>query len=924
MEKMKTCKIGKADKTTLILMLVFTALIFILLICLPGKAYAGYIETDHISSSSNNFNEKIMITTSKGSGIGSMYRVEDNTYMVDEGHYEMKSHSKTATGTATGSSWASYRYNGSSWDETDSGATDTPSIEYNEDGYTGTLTKTGWRQTGESGSRPSNPKEGDTYTITRSYEASYSGTVTRTWQEWVSKWVRHGTFDAFYKALVTTAIEKNRSYAESPNCPNVGEPVNIVTGNYYSTDLDFILAGRGLPIQILRHYNSLDSSSGILGKGWRFGYDSILEKASTGEVTITYPDGRRFVYTPVAGTSTYTAPKAIFDKLTKNSDGTYQLKLQNKNLYSYNANGKLSGITDPNGNTIAFTYNTSGELVTITEAGGRSLTLTYQAGKLSTITDGTGRTVSYSYTNGQLTSVENVSGTTYYTYNSHGITSIKDRNGKTFINNVYDQYGRVIRQTDENNNVTTYTYNEAEMENTYTVVSTGYKVKYKYNTDMYITRETYGDGTYIEYTYDSEGNRKTVRNRNGNVYTYNYDERGNVLSVISPAPFNYESSFEYDSDNNLTRIITPEGARTEFEYDSNSNLKKIATQIDEATNAETLYTYDTYGRVSSITDAENHTTTYQYLDSTISQPTKIIDANNNETTFTYDTVGRLETITTLYGTTTYAYNAQDKITKITDPGQNITRMKYDAMGNMIKLINPEQYNASADDGTGFVLQYDAMDRLVKTVDPLGNVSAIKYDADGNKIKEINPNFYNQATGDGTGIVYEYDNTGRLTKIVNPSGQKSRIFYDGAGNIIRTIDANQYNEATDSGAGTEYVYDQLDRLVQVKDPRGNITARYVYNKDDQIIKAIDAKGYASGSSDTERYGTLFKYNLAGWLLEKRTPLKIENGQILYNVIQYTYDKTGKRLTEKKSSEYVTETALPQSGTYIRYEYDNVAM
>ena len=112
MLKVKKYKTGKADKTTLILMLVFTVLIFTSLICLSGKVYAGTIETKHSSSSSNNFPEKTTITTSKGSGIGSMYRVEDNTYMVDEGHYEMKPYSKTATGTATGSSWASYRYNG--------------------------------------------------------------------------------------------------------------------------------------------------------------------------------------------------------------------------------------------------------------------------------------------------------------------------------------------------------------------------------------------------------------------------------------------------------------------------------------------------------------------------------------------------------------------------------------------------------------------------------------------------------------------------------------------------------------------------------------------------------------------------------------------------------------------------------------------
>ena len=174
------------------------ALVITTVIWMPGRASAGTIETKQNSSSSNNFSEKTTITTSNGSGIGSLYRVEDNTYMVDEGHYVPKSDTKTVTAKGTGSSWALYRYNGSSWVRTGSGSTDTPSISYNQDGYSGTLTKDSWEQTGESGSPPSNPEEGDTYTVTKSFEATYSGSVTKTWQEWESDWKQHGTFDAFY------------------------------------------------------------------------------------------------------------------------------------------------------------------------------------------------------------------------------------------------------------------------------------------------------------------------------------------------------------------------------------------------------------------------------------------------------------------------------------------------------------------------------------------------------------------------------------------------------------------------------------------------------------------------------------------------------------------------------------------------------
>jgi hypothetical protein len=53
---------------------------------------------------------------------------------------------------------------------------------------------------------------------------------------------------------------------------------------------------------------------------------------------------------------------------------------------------------------------------------------------------------------------------------------------------------------------------------------------------------------------------------------------------------------------------------------------------------------------------------------------------------------------------------------------------------------------------------------------------------------------------------------------------------------------------------------------------------------------------SKRSGSTHYGVV-TYNLAGWLVEKKVPLKKENGTIYYQITRYTYDKTGKLLTEK---------------------------
>jgi YD repeat-containing protein len=213
-----------------------------------------------------------------------------------------------------------------------------------------------------------------------------------------------------------------------------------------------------------------------------------------------------------------------------------------------------------------------------------------------------------------------------------------------------------------------------------------------------------------------------------------------------------------------------------------------------------------------------------------------------------------------------------------------------------------------------------MDRLLKEIDPLGNVTAFKYDSNGNKIKEIAPDYYNEDTDDGTGYRFEYDENGRLIRITNPSGQQSRIIYDAVGNQVKTIDANQYDESTDSGFGMQYEYDAMNRLICVRDTEGKVIKKILYNADGRIIKVIDAKGYLYASNDDDRYGTVYKYNLGGWLTETRVPKKEENGTVLYSIKRYVYDKNGRVIEEKRSWEYVTLTGEPENWNTIYYTYD----
>lgn len=717
-----------------------------------------------------------------------------------------------------------------------------------------------------------------------------------------------------------TPIPPATNYGGSPaNQVCVGEPVNIVTGNYYSSDTDLHIPDIGdNALEVVRYYNSLDTRDSMLGTAWRMNYDSSVSvDNNTGNAIVTYPDGHTLTYAFSGGQ--YHSPNMVFDTFISNADGTYSLKLQNKTTYEYNDSGRLTSIIDRNNNTINIRYNTSGHITKVIGATGNELTFSYESGKIKTITDPIGRTIEYSYDEaGNLSQVKGTGGNTMkYEYGSYGITSITDQNNKKFITNEYDTNRRVIRQLDESGNETRYYYDEVNKESSHVLVSSGVITRYRYDDKLYITRENYYDGTYKEYNYDGSGNRTSVRDQNGNITHYAYDLRGNRTSVTDP--LGHEVTLSYDGEDNLTGVYSRSGGQTTLTYDANSNLLQLITKLDNNTNAIVDNTYDSKGRLLSVTDAEGKATLFEY--GTGYQPIKATDPEGNVTQYRYDTLGRRETIITADGTTTFTYNNKDKIEKITDPAGNITRMKYDARGNLIKSINPKQYIESEDDGKGYTYAYDGMDQLIRETDPYLATAAYQYDETGNVTKEMNPNYYNATAEDNLGNGYEFDGHGRLIRTIKPTGEKSRIVYDPAGNIIATISSNNYNEANDNGSEISYEYDADNRLVNIKDTDGNIIQRTLYDVDGNVVKVINAEGYLSGTDDNNRYGTLNKYNLAGWLVEKRVPLKKENDTIYYQITRYTYDKNGQVLTEKSSQEYVTVDGEPSTWNIITYSYED---
>ncbi|MGN0444151.1 MAG: RHS repeat domain-containing protein, partial [Acutalibacteraceae bacterium] len=138
----------------------------------------------------------------------------------------------------------------------------------------------------------------------------------------------------------------------------------------------------------------------------------------------------------------------------------------------------------------------------------------------------------------------------------------------------YNENGDVLTYTDEEGNITTYTYDDSgELT----------EVETKDSDDNVIYSATYSNGNLISetengvttsYTYNENGDILTCTDGEGNITTYTYDDNGELTEVETK-----------DGDDNVIYNAT---------Y-SNGNL------ISETENGDTTsYTYDDNGNVSSV------------------------------------------------------------------------------------------------------------------------------------------------------------------------------------------------------------------------------------------------------------------------------------------------------------------------------------
>lgn|GEM_PF-6201730 len=181
----------------------------------------------------------------------------------------------------------------------------------------------------------------------------------------------------------------------------IDEPINSDTGDYSESHSDIAVAGVGPALELNRTYSALAAKAGessTLGNGWSFTLGASLSTDADGDATITNGNGSATEFT-VDDAGDFSPPDGVFATLAHNGDGTYTYTVPSDHeIMTFDVSGRLSTISDLNGNALTLTYSVGGRLSAATNDAGLQLLVSYDAaGKISSVSDSSGRSVGYDY-----------------------------------------------------------------------------------------------------------------------------------------------------------------------------------------------------------------------------------------------------------------------------------------------------------------------------------------------------------------------------------------------------------------------------------------------------------------------------------------------------------------------------------------------
>lgn len=363
---------------------------------------------------------------------------------------------------------------------------------------------------------------------------------------------------------------------------------------------------------------------------------------------------------------------------------------------------------------------------------------------------------------------------TTYTYDSDGRYLLTETNalGQTTTYSGYNKFGKPETVTDHKGNATRMYYDNwgncirtvsPDGEETSTSTAWG-------GEGLYTVSSTSNAGPRSITHYDALGReiRSGIQRFDGSwLFTDKvYDERGRLYKTSLPFRGNEASLWsitEYDKYGRIVKVSEPAGKETLISYSGTS----VTTTKDGIISTSTS---DASGNVISVTDAGG-TITYSFRDD--GQPAAVTAPGNAVTTFTYDRYGRRTSIIDpSAGTRTESYTDKpDGSSVVTSINPNGTIITYsDKYGRTTKVERRGEYNTEyiydaegrlssevSTNGTSTSYTYDGLDRVVASTESVPDGKWLKTSFEFLANGALGATQYESNEGVITTVSYEYRN-----------------------------------------------------------------------------------------------------------------------------------------------------------------------
>ncbi|MEX2963366.1 RHS repeat domain-containing protein [Microbulbifer sp. TYP-18] len=374
-------------------------------------------------------------------------------------------------------------------------------------------------------------------------------------------------------------------------------------------------------------------------------------------------------------------------------------------------------------------------------------------------------------------------------------------NLRSQITKTQKAYGTNVQQ-----DYVTHTYDGVYREST--IDANGNRAEMRYDgfgrqTHWYFPSKTtvgqINSADYEQYNYDANGNRTYLRKRDGQEITFNYDKLNRVSKKDVPGTsqdvyYGYDNrglqlyarfasisgagvtnaydgfgnisnttsvvgattktlSYQYDKNNNRTRLTHPDGNYFSYTYDGGDRLASLSENggvelatwlynnrgetagLHRVSGLGTDYNYDGIGRLDEVYnnfygDTNDFSNQYSYNPAsqltrrTLDNDLYAYEGNRNITgtyatnglnqytsadglNFNYDSNGNL----TNDGSTTYVYDVENRL--ISTSGTSSATLTYDPLGRLQKITSAGATTHFLYDGDDLIAEYNSNEQMIK-------------------------------------------------------------------------------------------------------------------------------------------------------------------------------------------------------------------